>query len=70
MHTDICGNTSIQKCRAKGSRRKAKIQEFVYRDTTNAEPEMYDYTGNNWSHRNGNKIFKEKFGSHARKNIQ
>jgi hypothetical protein len=21
----------------------------MYRDTTNMEPEMYDYTGNNWS---------------------
>jgi hypothetical protein len=20
----------------------------MYRDTTNVEPEMYDYTGNNW----------------------
>jgi hypothetical protein len=28
---------------------------------------MYDYTGNNWRHRNGNKRFKEKFGSHAKK---
>ena len=24
---------------------------------------MYDYTGNNWSHRKSNKRFKEKFGS-------
>jgi hypothetical protein len=22
----------------------------MYRDTTNVEPEMYDYTSNNWSH--------------------
>jgi len=28
---------------------------------------MYDYIGNNWSHRNSNKRFKEKFGSHATK---
>ena len=27
----------------------------MYRDTTNVEPEMYDNTGNNWSHRNSNK---------------
>ena len=26
----------------------------MYRDTTNVEPEMYDYTGNNWSHWNSN----------------
>jgi hypothetical protein len=24
----------------------------MYRDTMNVEPEMYDYTGNNWSHWN------------------
>ena len=40
MHTDSCGNTSGQKCRAKGSGKEAKIQEFMYRDTTNVEPEM------------------------------
>jgi len=33
MHTDRCGNTSGQKCRAKGSRKGSKIQEFMYRDT-------------------------------------
>ena len=35
----------------------------MYRDTTNVEPEMYDYTGNNWSHWNNNEKPKEKFGS-------
>jgi hypothetical protein len=44
-----------------------KIQGFMYRDTTNLQIEMYDYTANNWSHRNSNKRFKEKFGSHNRK---
>ena len=39
----------------------------MYRDTTNVEHEMYDYTGNNWSHRNGNKRFKDKFVSHTSK---
>jgi len=67
MHTDRCGNTREKKCRAKGSGKEIKVQEFVYRDTTNVDPDMYDYTGNNWSHRNGNKRFKEKFGSHTRK---
>jgi len=28
----------------KGSGKEVKIQEFMYRDTTNVEPEMYDYT--------------------------
>jgi hypothetical protein len=39
----------------------------MYRDTMNVEHEMYDYTGNNWGHRNSNKRFKEKFGSHSMK---
>ena len=43
----------------------AKIQEFMYRDATNVEHEMYDYTGNNWSHWNNNKRFKKKFGSYT-----
>jgi len=40
MHTDSCGNTSGQKCRAKGSGKEAKIQELMYRVTTHVEPEM------------------------------
>jgi len=47
MNTDICGNASGQKCCAKGSRKEVKIQDFMYRDTTNVEPEMYDFTSNN-----------------------
>ena len=39
----------------------------MYRDTASMEHEMYDYTGNNWSHRNGNKRLKEKFISHSNK---
>ena len=66
MHTDRCDSTSGQKCRAKGSRTEAKIQDFMYRDTTNVKLEIYGYTGNNWSHRNSNKSFKDKFGSHTR----
>jgi len=31
------------------------------------EPEMYDYTSNNWSHWNSNEKLKEKFGSCTRK---
>ena len=38
-------------------------KEFVYRDAANVEPEMYDCTGNNWSHWNSNEKLKEKFGS-------
>jgi len=51
----------------KRKRKKVKIQEFMYRDTTNVEPEMYDYTGNNWSHWNSNEKPKEIFGSCTRK---
>ena len=67
MHTDRCGNTCRQKCHAKGKVREAKIQEFMSRDTMNVELEMCDYTGNNWSHQNSKKRFKEKFGNHTRK---
>ena len=45
------------------------MQEFMYRDTTNVEPEMYDYTSNNNSHWNSNEKLKEKFGSGTRKTI-
>ena len=58
MHTDRCGNTRRQKCCAKGSGKEVKIQEFVYRDATNVEHEIYDYTNNNWSQRNSNKSLK------------
>ena len=47
----------------KEAEKKVEIQEFMYRDTTNVEPEMYDYTSNNWSRWNGNEKLKEKFGS-------
>ena len=67
MHTDRCGNTRRQKCRAKGSGKEVKIQEFKYRGTTNVEPEMYDCTSNNWSHWNSNENLNEKFGRYTRK---
>jgi len=60
-------NNNRQKCCAKGSRKEVKIQEFMYRDITNVEPEMYDYTNNNWSYWNSNEKLKEKFGSCTRK---
>jgi hypothetical protein len=31
----------------KGSGKEVETQEFMFRDTTNVEPEMYDYTNNN-----------------------
>jgi len=50
--------------------KEVKLQEFMYRDTTNVEPEMYDYTSNNWSHWNSNEKRKEKFGSCTKENIR
>ena len=67
MHTDRCGNKCRQKYCAKGSGKEVKIQEFMYRDTTNVDPEMCDYTSNNWSHWNSNEKLQEKFGSGTRK---
>ena len=67
MHTDICGNTHRQKCCAKRNEKEVKIQGFMYRDTTNVEPEMYDYTSNNWNHWNSNEKLKKKFGNCTRK---
>jgi hypothetical protein len=69
MHTGICGNTPRQKCRAKGSGKEVKIQQFRYRDTTNVEPEMYDYTSHNWSHWSSNEKRREKSGSYTRKTL-
>jgi hypothetical protein len=43
------------------------MQVFIYRDRTNVEHEVYDYTSNNWIHRSSNKTFKETLGGHARK---
>ena len=53
----------------KGSGKEVKIQEFVYRDKTNVEPEMYDCTSNNWSHWNSNEKLKEKFGNCTRNTL-
>ena len=69
MHTDRCVSTRRQKCRAKGSGKEVKIQEFMYRVTTNVEPKMYDYTSNNWSHWDRNEKLKEKFGRYTRKTL-
>jgi hypothetical protein len=35
----------------------------MHRDTTNVEPEMCDYTGNNWGHWGCNEKLKETLGS-------
>jgi uncharacterized membrane protein YcgQ (UPF0703/DUF1980 family) len=57
----VQGVNSINNNNNKGSGKEVKIQGFICRDTTNVEPEMYDYTSNNWSHWNSNEKLKEKF---------
>jgi len=69
MHTDTCGNTCRQKCFAKRSGKEVKIHGIVYRDRANMEPQMYDYTDNNWSHWKSNEKLKEKFGSCTGKSL-
>jgi hypothetical protein len=32
---------------------KIKLNEFMGRDASNKGHEMFDFTGNNWSHRKG-----------------
>ena len=64
IHVEIPADRNVVQ---KGSGKEVKIQEFMYGDTMNVEPEMYDYTGNNWSHWNSNEELKEKFGSCTRK---
>jgi len=55
----------------KEAEKEIKIQEFMYRDTTNVEPEMYDYTSNNWSHWNSNEKLKEAVpGKHSIDSLQ
>jgi hypothetical protein len=67
MHIDRRRNTRRQKCCAKGRGKEVKIQEFRYRDGTNVEPEMYDFTSYNLSHWNSNEKIKEKSVSHSGK---
>jgi hypothetical protein len=52
LHTDRCGNIRGRKCRAKWVGKEVKLQEFVFRHTTNVEQEMCDCTSYNWNHRN------------------
>jgi hypothetical protein len=60
-------NTSGHNCHAKGSRKGTKIQEFMYRDTTNVEHDVHGCTGNNWRDGNSNSWFEGKFVSRTGK---
>jgi len=46
------------------------VQEFRYRDTTNVEPEVYNYSSNNDSHWNSKENLNEKFGKIYQENIR
>ena len=70
-HTDGCSNTCRQKYRAKKEAEK-KLKHKSLRIEIQRMWNMKcvcDYIGNKWSHRNGNKRLKEKFGSHIRKTV-
>ena len=69
MHYDICGNTCRQKCCAKGSGKEVKIQEFVYRNTTNVEPEMTIVPVITGATGIVTRRVKEKFGNYTRKTL-
>jgi hypothetical protein len=53
----------------KRNEKEVKIEQFThsYRDRTNVEPEIYDYTFYVWSHWNRNEKLKEKSESCTRK---
>ena len=53
----------------KEAEKKLEIQEFMYRDRANVEPEMYDHTSNNWSHWASNEKLKENFVRCTRKTL-
>ena len=71
MRTVRRDKTRRQKSDAEGRREGAQIrvQEFMFGDKRIVEYEMSEHTGNNWSHRNSNKRFKERCGSHTRKSL-
>jgi hypothetical protein len=48
-------------------RKRSQNTRVRYKDTTNVEPKMYDYTSNNWSHWNSNEKLMEIFVSRTRK---
>ena len=54
----------------KEAEKEVEIQEIMYRDTTNVEPEMYDYTNNNWSHWNSNGNLEAVPGKHSIDSLQ
>jgi hypothetical protein len=49
-----------------GKQIRNRVQEFMYGDGTNVQCEIRDYTGKDWSPRNTENRFKEKFGIFTR----
>ena len=46
---------------------KAAENKLQYNISCTEIQQMYDHTGNDWSHRNSNKMFTETFGSRTGK---
>ena len=53
----------------KEAEKKLKYKRLCIEIQRNVEPEMYDYTSDNWSHWNSNEKLKEKYGSCTRKSF-
>ena len=51
----------------KEAEKRLKYKSLCIEIQRNVEPEMYDYTNNNWSHWNSKEKLKEKFRSCTRK---
>jgi hypothetical protein len=58
------------KNQVKGSGKDIKIRKSMYRNEINVEYDMYDYIGNNWTHRNTYKTFNKKLKKPYQENIQ
>jgi hypothetical protein len=59
-HSDKCGSDTDNECHAKGNREGNAIQQFMYRDTANAESEMCDCAG-----KDSNRGLREIYGSNT-----
>jgi hypothetical protein len=54
----------------KEAEKNLKHKRFLYRDTADVEPEIYDCTSNKWSHWNDNEKLKEKIWKLYQENIR
>jgi hypothetical protein len=63
VHNNRCSNIGGQSVKQKEV--EAQIPEFMYRDKTNVEHEMYDSAANDGGQRKSDKRPKQKFGNHT-----